>query len=431
MRLTPSLYQLQHWQTALQTFKSTQLKLVADATGLRSAGPKADLLARIESELTVGHDHLFGMAMGPLGGVSGGKRGDVKTKGEKPGNREMRILSIDMGIRNLAFAHLVYTPQSAPPSGEKAAASKSKKGSGVSKGTATLTAWHRIDLTTPSLDSSASSSFPKERFPHEEMIQPTVPAEGSKQRPDFPLPLYAQHANTLLTTLLTTYNPTHILIERQRFRSAGGSAVQEWSLRVGCFEGMLWAVLYAMARERLAAPSASTDDVPKVRGVEPSRLVRYWGARSGAKDFILGGGEDDESEGVIVDSETSQKPPKKGRGKTKAGKRNELDAKRIRIELAGSWLDKAQPGSGTGKEVTDGLSMTFALKEREAELRDTVQLFSNKWHGIRRKKGDKDIGKLDDLADCLVQGMTWLEWQVAKERIVNEGPDFLLEEFES
>ena len=421
MRLTPGLYQLQHWQTALQTLKASQLKHLADATGLRAAGPKADLIARIESELTVGHDHLFGMAMGPLGGVSGEKKGDVRTKGKRTGNGEMRILSIDMGIRNLAFAHLVYVPRSVP------AASKPKKQSGLSRGTATLTAWRRIDLTAPSLESSDPSLFRAEGVCPKEMIQPIIPVEGSKQPPDFYLPLYAQHANTLLTTLLATYKPTHILIERQRFRSGGGSAVQEWSLRVGCFEAMLWAVLYAMARERLSVPSVSFDDVPKVRGVEPSRIVRYWGARSGAESFP----DDDGSEGVSADDAVVQDSPKKTKGRTKPGKRNEPDAKKIRIDLAGSWLDKAQSGSGTGKETTDGLSTTFAFSEREAELQDNVQHFSNKWHGIRRKKGDKDIGKLDDLADCLVQGMTWLEWQVAKERIVNEGPKLLLEESES
>lgn len=452
MHPTPCLYQLRHWphwQAALQTLKATQLKHIADATGLRSAGPKADLVSRIESELTVGDDHLFGMAMGSLGGVSGsgsgsgssgkGKERDVhvqstrKWTGDGNVNRQMRILSIDMGIRNLAFAHLVYMPLSAPsgpaPSGTKKAKTKSTKGPEFSKGTATLTAWHRVDLTAPSLQSSVSSSFPGgQLLSHEELIQPAM-AEGSKQTPDFYLPLYAQHANTLLSTLLATYNPTHILIERQRFRSGGGSAVQEWSLRVGCFEAMLWAVLYSMARERLTVPSCSSDDVPKVRGVEPSRIVRYWGSRSGARNHPLKDG-DDESGEATGDSEVDQESSKKRKGKTKAGKGDELDAKKIRIDLTGTWLDKAQSESRSNRDATDGLSTTFVLTEGQSELQETVQLFSNKWHGIRRKKGDKDIGKLDDLADCLVQGMTWLEWQVAKERIINEGPEFLLQEVE-
>lgn len=437
MRLTTPLHQLQHWQTALQTIKSAKLKHLADATGIRSAGPKADLLARIESDLTMGHEYPFGMALGPFGGASGSGKGN--------GNRAMRILSIDMGIRNLAFAHLVYNPQPvSSKTTENTSKTKNEPGT-TSRGTATLTAWHRLDLTTPSDPTptlSSSSPTPQEEMNQATFLKELAPAspEGNKQRAEFPLPLYAHHAHTLLTTLLNTYNPTHILIERQRFRSAGGSAVQEWSLRVGCFEGMLWAVLYSLAREQLAATATSTStgtgEVPIVRSVEPSRVVRYWGARFGFKNFGLGDGETEESEEADSNADTAaeeitqdpltndekRKRTKKGNKKIKKPQ----DAKKVRIDLAGSWLDRYQLGVGAG-QATDGLSTTLALGDRDAELQDTVRAFSNKWHGIRRKKEDKDIGKLDDLADCLVQGMTWLEWQVAKERIVIEGPESLLE----
>lgn len=148
MRLTAPLHQLQHWQAALRTIKSAQLKHLAEATGIRSAGPKPDLLTRIESDLTMGHEYPFGMELGPFGGSSG--RGSVKGKGEGKRNTEMRILSIDMGIRNLAFAHLVYSPQPAPSKTTTKHTSKSKEEPATeTRGTATLTAWHRLDLTTP------------------------------------------------------------------------------------------------------------------------------------------------------------------------------------------------------------------------------------------------------------------------------------------
>jgi len=227
--------------------------------------------------------------------------------------------------------------------------------------------------------------------------------------PDF----YAQNAYAFLITLMEKYQPTHILIERQRFRTASGVAVQEWSLRVGVFEGMLYAVLYTLARQRRLSLSSHEPAPfsgffgsgnlvdfgpgPVVHGIEPSRVLRYWGERMGFKNVFLEGKE----------------------------KKTAKDGKKVKIDLAGHWLDPEHPI--TGKVDEDGGLSTDLIVGDDVGLNETLHAYLAKWHKKRGKEKGKDIGKLDDLADCLVQGMTWLEWQVMRDRILREGVDFLLE----
>lgn len=383
MHFTRPLYQPQLWQKTLPSLKSTHLKSIAQATGIKFAGPKASVLERIQGELS---RHEAGK----------------KQQSENERDKGLSVLSIDMGIRNLAFAHLTVPSSSSPTS------------TPAKRPVVTLNAWHRIDISTNQLSTSISPGLINPSLSKLERTKEKQQKEAHTMNEIYTPDFYAQNAYTFLTTLLEKYQPTHILIERQRFRSASGAAVQEWSLRVGVFEGVLYAVLYTLARQRRLGLSSyepaplsgffgSGNFVdfgpgPVVNGIEPSRVLRYWGERMVFKSFFLEGKE----------------------------KKTARDGKKVKIDLVGHWLDPEHPLTD---EVDKGGNLsTDLIVGEDVELNDTLHAYLTKWHKKRAKDKGKEIGKLDDLADCLLQGMTWLEWQVMRDRILKEGVDFLFED---
>ena len=339
MRLTIPMRSPFPW---LAPLKSAQLQCVARATGIQSSGTNGVLVERIQSTLS---PYLQGQE----------PKREIPHNGTVNGAQALSILSIDMGIQNLAFAHLRVPCASDP------------------KSTPELTAWRRLAMSEiASLDLRSGSAeavvqgltSPVQKNAKEAKKE----KEKEKEKEPFSPPLYATNAYTLVTKLLSTYNPTHILIERQRFRSAGGSAVQEWTLRVGVMEGMLYAVLHALRQER-------GGDVSKIQvhGIEPKRVVQYW-----------------------IDRE---------RGGEKMSAR---EVKRAKIEIVGGWL-----GSGHGGKI--------GIPE-EGVVRDLVDAYLGKVNKEGGRGGKRvEVGKLDDLADCLLQGVTWMEWEGMRGRLAREG----------
>lgn len=337
MRLTIPIRSPLPW---LAPLKSAQLQRVARATGIQSSGTNGVLVERIQSTLS---PYLRGQE----------PEGEPSQNGSVNGDQAMSILSIDMGIQNLAFAHL-RVPSASDP-----------------KSTPELTAWRRLAMSEiASLDlrsGSAEVAVQSGTSPIEKNAKEGKKTTEKEKEPFSP-PLYAANAYTLVTKLLSTYNPTHILIERQRFRSAGGSAVQEWTLRVGVMEGMLYAVLHALTQER-------GGDVSKIQvhGIEPKRVVQYW-----------------------IDRE---------RGGEKVSAR---EVKRAKIEIVGGWL-----GSGHGGKI--------GIPEAGV-VRDLVDAYLGKVNKEGGRGGKRvEVGKLDDLADCLLQGVTWLEWEAMRGKLARRG----------
>lgn len=318
----------------LSTCKAAQLKAIATATGINSSGTKAILIARLQQDLVL---RPFAPA----------EAGNGKKKPQPPHS----IISIDMGIRNLAYCHLTLPldwttthPPRAP----------------------TLTDWTRIAIS-----SAQASTSP----PSKEAFDPAT---------------YAQHAHTLIVSLLR-HRPNQILIERQRFRSMGGAAVQEWTLRVNMFEAMLYAVLGTYAARRLWAGT--------VHPVAPGKVSKFW----------LGDADAEPMAPATTGSASAR-------------------TKTAKIKLVAAWLEARD------RFELEGPAAQMARLYLERQRR------GKKSRSGRKARADADIppethagaraspepiNKLDDLADCLLQGMAWIRWEQNRTAILARGLDAL------
>ncbi|RAK86653.1 ribonuclease H-like protein [Aspergillus costaricaensis CBS 115574] len=390
----------------LRPLKAKALQQIAQKTGIQSSGTKAILVERLEGELA---PLIIPLRTQIDAENEGAPKMHTKKRSDNDG---IRLLSIDMGIRNLAFA-VLHAPLLSSHSSSLTVSSETgtpKDSTRKGDNTITLTAWKRLSI--PDLCYAQHHQHQHQRHDQEgtsSLITTITPKPKSKSKEtktkakeDFSPSLYARHAYTLITTLLTTYNPTHILIERQRFRTGGGSAVQEWTIRVGVLEGMLYAVLETVNSSGLFSSSGGK---VQVYPVEPGRVSRFWG--------------EGEEAGDVGDGEVVKKTKKR---------KNVRDVKKMKIGLVRGWL--ASPGSDSATAVGDGDGEGGrGVVIGDDEVRKLADAFLEKCEGKRRiKKADgedgedsMDIGKLDDLADCLVQGVTWLEWQRMREKIVRDG----------
>jgi cruciform cutting endonuclease 1 len=174
-------------------------------------------------------------------------------------------------------------------------------------------------------------------------------------------------AHHLVKDVLWPYNADTVLIERQRFRSGGGSAVQEWTLRVNMLESMIWAIA-----QTLEAGSGGSKQ--KLWPVNPKQVANFW-----------------------VGGTTSHGRASMGKAKIE---------KRQKIELVRKWL------SG---ETENEMSVKFV--DDAAEMK---RLFLAAASGQRVPKSDiavDRISKLDDLADCLLQAAAWCKWEDNRSRL--------------
>ena len=138
-----------------------------------------------------------------------------------PNNVPHRILSIDMGIRNLALCLLNIKSEPHPPQ---------------------VSHWKRVTVSEKPESKDEVESFDPIDF--------------------------APKAYTLIKNVLEEYEPHTVLIEQQRYRSAGGAAIQEWTVRVNMLESMFHAILYTFAQQKQLDLA--------VHSVSPQRMTKFW-----------------------------------------------------------------------------------------------------------------------------------------------------------
>jgi cruciform cutting endonuclease 1 len=328
-----------------------------------------------------------------------------------------RVLSIDMGIKNLAFC--VCDVPNLTISSRKNKANDSTALGLDSPLELSVVAWKRITVTGPSTPRARTK---KATAPEKAAVEVKELHQNENDDPFSP-PSLSKTAYTLVREVLLPYNPDLILIERQRFRSGSGSAVQEWTVRVGMFESMIWAVLETLKNEQKAAKEKQSGSIGclQVRDVSPKLVASFWIGDAARK--------------VAAASKA---------GGAKMSIKTKVDKKQ-KVELVYRWFSPTK-----SEKVVDNLvNVSFegdATRTRDAFLaaktpRKRKDPAPEKVKSPRRKKGEiaipavelsdspnkpaaeilqeeplLDIGKLDDLADCLLQAAAWTKWE--KNRLV-------------
>ena len=299
-----------------------QLQSVAKSIGSNTGGKKAELCLRLLAEA---QQDRFGL--------------DCSGKDTK--QRQHKIVSIDMGIRNLAICAMTVPPdwyahpKSLPP---------------------IIQEWARIAVSKKAAPESSGET--------------EVPPEPKEA---FDPPTYAQHAYDLVSDYIMPLKPTQILIERQRFRSMGGSAVQEWTLRVNMFEAMIYAILKTFSERRLWHGA--------VYPVAPAKVSKFW---LGDKDA------------------------------SKIGKSSSSKTKAAKIALVRGWLSDGKRFQLQGNAVDVAKAYHKKLAGPKARKIQFDQEIATGQENI-----SLEVGKLDDLADCLLQAMAWIKWEENRRALVS------------
>jgi cruciform cutting endonuclease 1 len=306
-------------------------------------------------------------------------------------SKKLRIMSIDMGIKNLAFC--------------EAEVSYPSKDSLDAK--MRVLRWEKINLTEATYDDSYE--------PSETNTTEQGTAGAGEESDPYSVGALSKTAYGLIKKTILAGSPDIILIEKQRWRSGGGSAVQQWTLRVNTLEGMLWAVLQTIRAERLSkeGEASNTEKLYDVFSADPKRVGQYWLSRAAGRlaeaDKKVGGilTEDlgAESEEKEDESATKKKP-----SRTKA-------EKQAKIALLRSWLT-ATPAS-TASVTRDTIpSITFSIAPGAEATRKALCSISK---SERRKESNgapadilstkTQLKKLDDITDCFLQAAAWVSWE--------------------
>lgn len=155
------------------------------------------------------------------------------------------------------------------------------------------------------------------------------------------------------------------------------------------FEAMLYAVLKTLGEQGMWRGS--------VYPIAPAKVSKFW----------LGEGEGAE--------EGERK--EKGKGGSKSAR-----TKAAKVGLVGEWLEEGERFMLEGEAAS--LGRAYLRKRKGGKSVVVGQEVVGAKNGLGKpgkKKLEIEIGKLDDVADCLLQGMAWVKWEENRRFIMEKG----------
>jgi cruciform cutting endonuclease 1 len=361
------------------TAKSLQALLTR--IGSPSSGTKDVLQERFKRDLT--RPRLFAL------------RPDWQARQKKGLGRKLRILSIDMGIKNLAYCDTEVDYAN---------------GNAMNP-TMDIIRWDKLNLVDATRDLRRDLPNPR----HDT-------ADADEEVDPYSLSVLSQTAYWFVRKQILEVSPDIILIERQRWRSASSAAIQQWTVRVNTLEAMLWAVLETLRMERDAVSQKLKDEEVRKRdyivyGVDPKRVGQFWlGQHARAR-------AEEQDEAVLalamdeVGDDTSKRATAKKIPRSKA-------EKKAKIALLRSWLS-TKPASTASSTPDSAPVISFTVGQGAVTAREALCLPTpTKTRKKKAKAGEndanaagkddvteKDMKKLDDITDCCLQAAAWVAWE--------------------
>ena len=370
----------------LDNLQAWQLKRLAFLSGIRSTGTKTEIRSLLVDSLAnprLPHPHA-------------------------------RILSVDMGVKNLAFCLLDIQQQKW--------SAKSIKGGVPEKADCPvlLSEWKRLDLTSQltrqgltQVDPEAvdSSAVSPDNLDQTSSTDDKLPSAGQANMYS---PSQLSKVAYNLAAEFVRHEPDVILIERQRFRSGGAPAIQEWTVRVNMLESMLWACLETMKHMHVGTARRA---FPNVFEMSPRQIGSYWLAHS--------------HDASIAPTEMSEMEESKPIAESDAVSKTKRSLeKKDKIALARYWLRPDSHDLEVGSQILPVVSAFWPKTDKlrsPARKRTGAKLSEDTAKSEQKdtRRGDIGVvakpGKLDDLADCLVQGVTFALWEQNRRSILAHG----------
>jgi len=197
------------------------------------------------------------------------------------------------------------------------------------------------------------------------------------------------------------------------------------------FEGMLHAVLETLRGEHATTTQLKGGNFPDVYSVSPKRVFNFWSEQAAKTDVGIALGGASKTEGTTDQPKVAKKAVG---GKTKA-------QKALKIRIVEEWLRPHTSDTSAAVKWSSRLECADDI----VDVRDAFQDKLSKQKGragsrladSREKKTKKQdtslpvpldlaaessrktdpvvaavVEKADDLADCLLQGVTWVQWEV-------------------